>query len=327
MGRDEINMVIYIYGEDTFRSRQYLQEQVERFKQTRDPQGYNVVFLDAQKVETGRITSEILATPFLAEKRMLVVENILSISDKELLQQLIDRIKNNKIPESNITIFWQGEKVGKVKEVKDLHALLVKEKYVKEHELLAGSQLTNFIAGEIKNRGGKIIAAAANYLGQNAGGDMWHLNSLLNQIFSYAKEREITLADVNLFLEEKVDDNVFNMVEAIVSGNKKQAFKLVTEQRRLGEDDFKLFGLIVWQFRIILQMSSLFDEQKNISSDAAAKELGLHPFVLKKNLYIIKKYNKKQLSDIYKQLLSIDFRAKTGQGDLGLMLDLLIQKL
>jgi DNA polymerase-3 subunit delta len=320
-------MVIYIYGEDTFRSRQYLQEQVERFKQTRDPQGYNVVFLDAQKCESGKITSEILATPFLAEKRMLVVENILSISDKDFLQQLIDRIKNNKIPESNIVIFWQGEKLGKVKEVKDLHALLSKEKYAKELELLIGSHLTNFIASEAKNRGANISVVAINYLAQNIAGDMWLLNSLLDQLIALAHDKEISLADVNLFLEEKVDDNVFNMVEAIVSGNKKQAFKLVTEQRRLGEDDFKLFGLIVWQFRIILQMHSLFDEQNNISSDVMAKELDLHPFVVKKNLSLIKKYNKKQLSDIYEQLLKIDFKAKTGQGDLGLMLDLLIQRM
>ena len=318
-------MVIYIYGEDTFRSRQYLQEQVERFKQTRDPQGYNVVFLDAQKCEAGKITSEILATPFLAEKRMLVVENILSISDKEFLKQLIDRIKNNKIPESNIVIFWQGEKLSKVKEVKDLHALLSKEKYTKEHELLIGSQLVNFIISEVKNRGAKIAAVAVNYLAQNVAGDMWFLNSLLDQLLAYAQEKEISLADVKLFLEEKVDDNVFNMVEAIVSGNKKQAFKLVTEQRRMGEDDFKLFGLIVWQFRIILQMRSLFDEQSSISSDIMAKELGLHPFVVKKNLSLIKKYNKKQLSNIYEQLLKMDFKAKTGQTDLGLMLDLLIQ--
>ncbi len=320
-------MVIYIYGEDTFRSRQYLQEQVERFKQTRDPQGYNVVFLDAQKVETGKITSEILATPFLAEKRMVIIENILSISDKDFLQELIERVKNNKIPESNIVIFWQGEKLGKVKEVKDLHGILSKEKYSKEHSLLVGAQLTSFITNEIKIRNAHISITALNYLAQNVAGDMWFLNSLLDQLAAYTKEKEIGLNDVNLFLEEKVDDNVFNMVEAIVSGNKKQAFKLVTEQRRLGEDDFKLFGLIVWQFRILLQLSSIFDEQKNISSEDAAKQLGLHPFVVKKNIFLIKKYSKKQLINIYEQLLKVDFRAKTGQADLGLMLDLLIRSI
>jgi len=144
-------------------------------------------------------------------------------------------------------------------------------------------------------------------------------------LVSYSQNKEVQQLDVNLFLDEKVDDNVFNMVEAIVSGNKKQAFKLILEQRRLGEDDFKLFGLIVWQFRILLQMRSAFEQQENMSSDAMAKELGLHPFVVKKNLSLVKKYNKKQLTGIYDQLLSIDFKAKTGQSDLGLMLDVLIQ--
>lgn len=319
-------MVIYIYGEDTFRSRQYLKEQVERFKQTRDPQGYNVSFFDAQKIEPGKIVSEVLAAPFLAEKRLIVVENILSISDKDFLQQLIDRIKDKKIPESNIVIFWQGEKLGKVKEVKDLQAVLLKEKFSQEFPVLRGSDLSAWIIAELKKRNGKISGTAANYLAQNVAGDIWFLNSLIDQLLAYSREKEISLEDVNLFLDEKVDDNVFNMVEAIVSGNKKQANKLIQEQRRLGEDDFKLFGLIVWQFRTLLMMRSAFESQDGLGSDDMAKELGLNPFVVKKNLALVKKYTLKKLEAIHSVLLDMDQKSKTGQGDLGLMLDLLIEK-
>ena len=320
-------MIIYIYGEDTFRSRQYLGDQVSKFKQARDPQGYNVTFLDAQKAEPGKIVSEILASPFLAEKRLLVVENILSISDKDFLQQLIDRIKDKKIPESNIVIFWQGEKLSKVKDVKDLHALLAKEKYAQEFAPLIGSALIAWINTEVKKRNGKISGVAVNFLAQNSAGDMWFLNSLLDQLVAYVAEKEIGIADVNLFLDEKVDDNVFNMVEAIVGGNKKQAYKLLEEQRRLGEDDFKLFGLIVWQFRTLLAMRSLYEAEDNASSDVMAKELGLHPFVVRKNLGLVKRYNLKKLEEIYSELLQMDVKAKTGQADLGLALDLLVQKI
>ncbi len=320
-------MVIYIYGEDTFRSRQYLNEQVEKFKQARDPQGYNVVFLDAQKSEPGKILTEIFSMPFLAEKRMIVVENILSISDKDFLSDICEKISDKKIPESNIIIFWQGEKLGKVKEVKELDAILKKEKYNQEFNALEGSALSAWIVTEIKKRGGKISMVAANYLAQNAGKDVWFLNSLMDQLVAYIGSEEIGMIQVNLFLDEKVDDNVFNMVDAIVSGNKKQAYKLLEEQRRLGEDDFKIFGLVVWQFRILLAARSLFETAENMSSDIMAKELGVHPFVLKKNLTIMKKYTKKQLTNIYDQLLDMDFKAKTGQADLGLSLDLLIYKI
>lgn len=317
-------MVIYIYGEDTFRSRQYLQEQIARFKQARDPQGYNVIFVDGKKDEQGKILSEMVSMPFLAEKRLVVVENILSSSEKELLADIIGRIKEKKLPESSIIIFWQGENMGKVKEVKELDAILKKEKYVQKFEELVGVQLISWIAAEIKKRGAKISNVAVNYLSQNAGKDNWFLNSLLDQLTAYVVDKEIEVADVNLFLNEKIDDNVFNMVEAVVSGNKKQAYKLLEEQRRLGEDDFKIFGLIVWQFRTLMMMRSLFESQDNIGSDAMTKELGLHPFVVKKNLSLVKKYNKKQLTNIYVQLLNMDMKAKNGQADLGLSLDLLI---
>ena len=106
-------MIIYIYGADTFRSRKYLREMVEQFKKKRDPQGYNVVFVDAQK-QPEKILGEILTAPFLAEKRMIIVENVLSISDKELLAGLMERIAKGKTPESNVVVFWQGEKTRSV---------------------------------------------------------------------------------------------------------------------------------------------------------------------------------------------------------------------
>ena len=81
-------MIIYIYGEDTFRSRNYLTQQIERFKKERDPQNLNVVFLDGQKVESSRLWNEIMAMPFLAEKRLVVIHNILSSKDAVLLESL-----------------------------------------------------------------------------------------------------------------------------------------------------------------------------------------------------------------------------------------------
>lgn len=320
-------MVIYIYGEDSYRSRQYLSDQITKFKTARDPQGYNVAIFDAQKDEPGKILSEILSSPFLAEKRLIVVENILSISDKEFLGGLIERIEDKKIPESNIVIFWQSEKLSKVKEAKELEAILKKEKYVQEFVALEGSSLSAWITSEVKKRNGKISNPAISYLTQNTVGDIWFLSSLLDQLTAYAAGKEIELSQVNLFLDEKVDDNAFNMVEAVVSGNKKQAYKLLQEQRRIGEDNFKIFGLIVWQFRTLLALRSLFEAEDNLNSDAMAKTLGIHPFVVKKNMALVKRYNKKQLSDVYVQLLDMDFKAKTGGSDLGLELDLLVQKI
>lgn len=320
-------MIIYIYGEDTFRSRNYLTQQIERFKKERDPQGMNVVFLDGQKVESSRLWNEVMAAPFLAEKRMVVIQNILLSKDANLLESLREGLREDKVPEKNIVIFYQSESVGKTNLAKDLHKTLAKEKWAREFGALSGVELNGWIKTEVAQRGGKINPAAVVYLAQNAGKDMWYVDSLMDQLIAYAEGKEISLADVQLFLEEKVDDNVFNMVDAIVAGNRKLAFKLIEEQRRLGKEDGMIFGMVLRQFRILIFMRDLFNRQENITSDTMAKMLDLHPFVAKKSLPFIKKYPLDKLKDIYNQLLEIDIKTKTGLADQSLLIDLFVEKL
>jgi len=320
-------MIIYIYGQDSFRSRQYLRQTIEQFKNKRDPQGYNVVILDGPTESSGQVLTEIKTAPFLAERRMIVIENILSSQNKNLLADLIIMVEHGGIPASNIVVFYQATILGKIKEIKDLEKLLKQEKYGQEFELLRGVKLLAWIKKQVEERNGRVSTYALDYLAASAGQDMWFLNSLLDQLINYKDGEEIQLEDAQLFLEEKVDDNVFNMVESIVAGDRKQAFKLLQEQRRLGEDETKLFGLIVWQFRILLEMRDLFDREDNLSSNEMAKELSIHPFVAKKNLFLVKRYPLFKLKQLHKQLLEIDYKTKTGQADQSLLVDLFVGRI
>ncbi len=320
-------MNIYIYGEDTFSSRNYLKQQIERFKKERDPQGMNVVFLDGQKEESSRLWNEITSAPFLAEKRMIVIQNILSTKDTDVLESFVGGIKEGKIPEKNVIVIWQGEPIGKTKIAGELSKVLAKEKWAKEFAPLVGTAMSGWIKIEVSGRGGSIGTSALSHLAQNVGTDMWHASSLVDQLVAYASGKEISLSDVQLFLEEKSDDNIFNMVDAIVAGNQKLAFKLIEDQRRLGQEDGYLFSMILRQFRILISMRDLFNRQENISSDEMAKMLALHPFVVKKSLPLIKRYSLDKLKDIYKQLLEIDIKTKTGLADQSWLIDLFVGKL
>ncbi len=320
-------MLIYIYGEDTFSSRQYLKQQIERFKKERDPQGMNVVVLDGQKEESGKLWSEIMAAPFLAERRLVVIQNVLSNKDTDVLESFVDGIKANKFPEKNVIIFWQGESIGKTKIATELQKILAKEKWAREFAPIVGAAMSGWIKNEISHRGGSINIQALNYLAQHTAGDMWYASSLIDQLVAYATKIEISLSDVQLFLEEKADDNIFNMVDAIVAGNRKLAFKLIEDQRQLGQDDGYLFSMIVRQFRILISMRDLFNREENISSDMMATELTMHPFVVKKSLPLIKRYPLDRLKELYQQLLDIDIKTKTGLADQSWLIDLFVGKL
>lgn len=320
-------MILYFFGEDAFRSREHLKRSVDQFKKQRDPKGYNTVVIDGKKTSADKIFFEINSIPFLADKRMVVLENLLSSSDKEMLKEFMVRLEGKKIPENTVLVCWQGEALSKVKEAKELHGILAKEKYAQEFPALSGPKLSSWIQKEIKEAGAEIDLNAADQLAVGTGGDMWLLTNLISQLIAFTKKGKITSKEVSEFLEEKIDDNVFNMVDAVVSGNHKLAFKLIGEQRRKGEDDGKLFGLFLWQFRILLQMADLIDEQEHLTSDEIAKILGIHPFVAKKNFAIVRKYSLAKLQSVYRSMLEVDYKTKTGQADQSILLDLFIAKI
>ncbi len=320
-------MILYFYGADTFRSRHYLRQSIDQFRKQRDPAGYNIAMHDGKKIELSKLMAELRVVPFLAEKRMVVVENLLSSSDKDLLYAVQEIIASKKVPESTIIILWQGEALSKVKEAKDLAALLSKEKFAQEFTPLTDAKLAAWISKEVTARAGTIEPPAVAFLVTNAGDDMWRLHSILDQLIAYSKGSPITLAHVQIFLNEKIDDNVFAMIEAMVAGNKKKAFTLLNEQRRLGEDEGKIFGLLIWQFRILLEIADVLTDDPRATSDTLAKKIGIHPFVVKKNFAVARNYSVAKLQHAYRALLDIDVKTKTGRADQGLLIDMFIEAL
>jgi DNA polymerase-3 subunit delta len=321
-------MLIFLHGVDTFRSRQQLKKMMTKFKADRDPQGLNVAVLDCAKEDAGKILEQILAVPFLAEKRMVVLENLLTATGKgDLQEQILKRIEDKKLDENNVYIFWEADAKPKTNAGKKLWEILGKEKYAQEFPELTPAKLSAWIEAEIKNRDGKIESAALSYLTENVGADMWRLNSLINQLLSYKTQQPVTLVDAQLFLDEKVDDNIFNLIDAIVAGQKKLAYQMIREQYKKGEDAMYILAMILRQFRILIELRDLFDREDNLGSDALAKKLGLHPFVVKKSLPFIKRYTLTELKNIYQQLLEIDTKTKTGLGSPDLLLDILVGSL
>jgi DNA polymerase III subunit delta len=319
-------MLIFLYGKDSFRSRQQLKKMIDKFKSDRDPDGYNVARLDCEKEETGKVLEQLLAIPFLAPKRMVVLENLLVSKNKELRADILKRVEEKTLPETNIIIFWEGNDKFRTKDAKTFMARLVKEKYVQLFDELFGAKLSGWIAGEVVSREGKINNSAINYLSQHVGGDMWRLNTIIDQLIVYRSGEDIRVEDVELFLEQKVDDNIFNLVDAIVGGRTEKVFGMIQEQYRQGKDPLYVFAMILRQFRILIELRDLFDRDSSMQSNVMAKKLGIHPFVVKKSFPFVQRYDMGKLKNIYKQLLEFDIQTKTGQGDPLVLLDVFVGK-
>jgi DNA polymerase III subunit delta len=321
-------MVIYLYGADMYRSRQYLKEQVSKFKSTRDPHGYNVIFLDSAKESPGKILTELLSSPFLAARRLIVLENLLNHSDADFLKEFLSRLLEKRFPESNVIIVWQGEAPVKNKVAKALHETLAAEKYAEQFEALNSIQLQAWIVGYTKKYQRTIARSALDFLEAEGGKDLLLLQNVLDQAVAYVGSRtEITLADVSLFLDKKLEDNIFNLVDVIVGGNHMLARQLLHAARQADMEEGYLFNMIIRQVRILLGLRDCYDHAAHFNSDYAAKELGVHPYVAKKSLPLIKRSAFAQLKNLHASLLDIDRQVKNGLAPQAVLIDLLIGKI
>lgn len=319
-------MYIFIYGKDTFRSHKFLIDNINRFTKERDPQKLNTVILDCESNKKIDYIGQMLAQPFLAERRMIVLKNLLNCKNEELQNEILKKLRENELPEENVVIFYENTDLSKNKLGKELFTVLGKGKFCNKFDELKGSYLNKWIKDEVEDRGGKIDNQAVQYLASETKGESWQLNSLINQLIAHCDESEINTSDVELFLDEKADDNIFNLVEAIAGKREKQVYKMIQEQYRIGEDVQFIFAMMLRQFRILLELRDLTDREEKTTSDMMAKKLGLHPFVVKKSLPLIRHYNMEDLKKIYEGLLDLDIQIKTSKGNNETLLDLFVAR-
>lgn len=320
-------MLIMLHGPDTYRSRQQLKKMISEFKAKRDPSGLNLNIFSAEKAEGAEMLEAMVASPFLAEKRLTVVERLAESKKKDVWENLLELIKNKKLPETSVVIFWEGEiKLGS----HPLWETLAKQKFSQKFDALAGAQLSQWIRKEITGRGLEIDNLALSTLVAYPFDGLWQIINEIDKIAAYlSKEtkKKIELKHLNLFLDQAEDDNIFHFLDALTARRAKEAIKLLRAQYNSGEEPCKIFNLIVSQWRKLLLIKDYFSLNPGSTSDAAAKALDIHPFVVKKTLAILPGFPFAKLKEIYRELLDIDLRAKTGEGDYQSSLDMLVAKI
>jgi len=328
-------MIIFLYGADTFRSRQKLKELKEKFIREIDKSSLNLETLDGAKLDLAEFERTITTMPFLAKKRFVVIEDLLSKNRSQKIgkeiAEILEKNKNNDV----ILIFWESQDFGlkrgaKSKSTKtggSLFTLLAQEKYAYQFEPLDQTGVYRWAGEQIKNRGGKINANALRLLAEMIGNDLWQLNSEIEKLISYKKNAEITGDDVLLMVQSKLEEDIFKLTDALGQKQKALALKLIGDQLKSGTAPTELLAKISWQFKNLLMVKDFITNHgQGYDATRLAYQLGLHPFVVKKTASQVNNYTLDGLKSIYRQLLQIDYRLKTSQSSPELMFNLLVAK-
>jgi DNA polymerase-3 subunit delta len=286
----------------------------------------NTAVLDGKQASAADVLAAARATPFLSDKRLVIVEGMLSwltrkgagVTGKTELERLAEGLAH--LPDWARIVFVENVTLSDRNPILNL-ARTEPGGFHKEFD--PPRNPTRWITIQAREAyGAEIETRAALALAAVIGEDLRAADSELAKLAAYVNgARPITEADVALLTPYVSEANVFEMVDAIGQRDGATASRLL--HRLLDQNDpLQLFGMIIRQFRLLILAREYLNEGG--APKEIGKTIGVHPFVGEKLVGQVKVFSLEQLETIYHFLLETDIGIKTGKVDSILALDLLI---
>jgi DNA polymerase-3 subunit delta len=315
----------FLYGNDEFAITRKLKEFEADFT---DPTSadMNTARLEARSMSEDDLNNAVNAMPFLAKRRLVLLQNPSSkYNNPNARKKLFEFLE--KAPETTRVVMFESvepkeaEKHWLVKWAEKNNKLI----QVKAFMLPRLKDMAGWMINETKNQGGKLEPRAAEMLKDMVGVDTRQAGMEIAKLLAYVNwARPVTAQDVEAVCIVTSQQSVFDFVDALANGNGKSAQHLLHRLLET-EDEFALWGMVVRQFRLLIQAREILDARGN--QNDVARALGVHPFVAEKTTQQAARFSIESLEYIYRKLLAIDEGVKTSQITLDLAMDTLVVEL
>jgi len=311
-------MIIFLYGPDTYRSRQKLKEIIEHYKK-KHQSGLNLKFFDGRENDFEEFKDDFQQTSMFGEKKLLILTNIFDNSGfKEKLFKTFKSFLNSK----EIILFYES---GFPKKDDKFFNLLKKQAKSQEFKNLEGEKLNEWVKKEFEKLKIKITPSAITKLISFVGQDSWQLSNEIKKLANFKLGKTVEVKDIELLIKPKVETDIFKTINAIAVQNKKKSISLIREHLAKGDSPLYLFSMINFQFRNLLMIKDLIE--KNHPYYSILKKTKLHPFIVKKSYQQAKFFSFFELKKIYQKLFQADLSVKTGKTDPETALNMLIAEI
>lgn len=315
-------MVYFFYGENTYSIKEKIDQLKDRF--SKEQGEFNISEVYGATLTKNDFSGLAFSLPFLSSKRLVIIKNfLLDNPDTPFKKYVAENIE--KVPETTVLIFAEfGLPDKKLLLFKNLN----QPKRAQNFEPLQGTSLSAWIDKKVSAEGGEISRDALQEIQIFVGGDLWRLKNEIEKLVLYKKSQgknRIELDDIASLISPTLNPNIFDFISFVASGNYKRAIKILNQLVESGENELKILSMIIYQYRVMLQVSDLSSQRLSVSEIASKGRL--HPFVVKKTLDLLKHYREEKLEKCYFMIQKVDTDIKNGLIESNLALPLLVANL
>jgi len=320
----ESSSIILLHGTDEFAIASHLNELRAAMGDSSTAE-MNIAQFDGHAgLDFEALNTAVNAIPFLAARRLVILAHPISTFSSPALRKKFNTLLANLPPTTTLALAeydflkddhwlmkWARSFMGKVK----ILVCMMPRRW----------EMTGWIQRETNKQGGKIEGEAAARLAEMVGEDTRIAAQEITKLLTYVNyARPVSLQDVEQVSIVSAQGSVFDLVDALGTGNGQKAQKML-HQLLESEDPFSLWGMVIRQFRLLLLACEVIESGG--SKKEVEKALGIHSYVAQKVYDQARRFTMSALESIYHKLLKIDEGAKIGQVPLDLALDMLVVEL
>ena len=333
-------MIIFLYGQDSYRSKQKLDEIINHYKASL--KGWlNLIYIDADQADFQDFYNNFKVSAMFSEKKLIILKNL--FLGKKFQESFLEELKKLEDLKDVIVVYESDLVDQRLKVFKDL----VKNCKSQEFKLLDNKGLKIWAQKEFTNLNRKINADALDLLLTYVGNDLWRASNEIKKLSDFSSfvptqsrnkggstvafgeggknHQIITIKDVELLVTPKIEIDIFKTIDALAAKNKKQVFVFLQKHLDNGDNPLYLLSMVAYQFRNLLVVKDL--AQKGLMYASIVQKSGLHPFVVKKNYFQCHQFSFEELKSIYQKIFQIDLDIKTGKVEPETALDLLVSQI
>lgn len=334
-------MIYVFHGADSFS----MKEAVAALREAVGPvdvRDANTTVVSAQELSPPQLVQLCHAVPFLADRRLVLVQGLLDsvggdapgargprrsaaarrrrAPDAGPWRALGDTLAG--LPPTTDLVFQDGPLRRNNPLLRDLAPIA----QVREFPVLRGVHLQRWVLQRGAAHDATLTPGAALLLAEMVGGDLWALSNEVEKLSLYCRGRAVQERDVRQLVGQTREASIFAAVDAALLSRTGPALQLVHRLLDDGAPVSYVLFMLARQVRLVLLAQELLRER--VPNDEAGRRLGIaSEFPLRKTMDMARQLPPARLRTAHSLLLETDVAIKTGVLEERVALELLIARL
>lgn len=314
----EFKKAYLLYGDEDYLKKNFKDKLIKALVEEGDSMNYS--YYEGDGIDLADIRGVAETMPFFAERR------VIHIADSGIFDSSSDEVVKfaeylSDAPDFCVFIFVESSVDKRKKMYKAVEALQGVCEMTQPNE----RQLGQWIASKLKPVGKTMNSAAYSEFMERTSDSMNVIATELEKLISYTGDSaEITKADVEAIVTVRVETKVFDMINAMVSGNLTEVLRLYHDMLAARESAMMILALIVRQFRQMLTIKEMYSKGESI--DEIASRVKIKDYFVKKNLSLARDMSAETMKSLLRDAADYEKKFKSGQLDESLTVELLMIK-